>query len=65
MSKSVEVTTAQIIEARGWIADQQWGDLEPKRVAQLSRGAVVKGIERFYPGGWNAFVAECCTSVQV
>lgn len=43
-------------EARGWIADCQWGDdVDPD---DLDDDEVRAGVERHYEGGWDAFVAD-------
>ena len=54
-------TPAQLREARGWIADCEWGDLTRASIRRLTADQVVRGIEAHYCGGWAAFVAECAS----
>lgn len=44
--------------AREWVRDCEWGDLKPRHVWQLTRPALVRGVNRHYDGGWEAFVAD-------
>jgi len=46
-------------EARDWIADCAWSNLEPEDIEELSDERVRRGIERHYHGGWEAFVETC------
>jgi hypothetical protein len=63
------VTSEQISEARNWIADAypqnplDMSDTHP--VYSESAESVQRFVDRRYPGGWPAFVAECCTYVQL
>lgn len=54
-------TAEQITEARDWMAD----DLRSPGAALTSAKSAVRYVECNYPGGWFAFVAECCTFVQL
>ena len=48
---------AQLIsEARGWVADCEWGD--EFEVNELTAEQIKRGINRHYDGGWRAFVAD-------
>lgn len=51
------VTMSQLKEARDWILDCVWADLNESDVAELTGEQIVKGIQRHYEGGWSAFVA--------
>lgn len=53
------VTMNQLKEARGWILDCVWADLDENDVAELTGEQIVKGIQRHYEGGWSAFVVAC------
>lgn len=55
---NLDMTPEQLTAARAWIADCEWGDLTRGEVAMLSPLTVVKGVQRFYEGGWEAFVAD-------
>lgn len=42
-------------EARSWIGDCQWGDLETEDVCSLTDDAAFAGVDRHYQGGFDAF----------
>lgn len=52
---------AQLREAVDWKRDCE---SIPDSVFVSFHGAL-RYVERNYPGGWGAFVAECCTFVQL
>ena len=53
------LTTTQILEARDWIADCEWGDLDdPTTIADLSDTEVIQGIKRHYAGGIPQFIQD-------
>ena len=62
-------TAEQIAEARDWIADAypanplDGSDTHP--IYDEIDAAVCWFIRYRYPGGWAAFVEECCTFVQL
>lgn len=43
-------------EARGWISDCVWANLEPDDVDDLTDEEIRRGVQRHYDGGWDAFV---------
>ncbi len=49
-----------IQEARAFICDCSWADMDEEEAAELPDAVILKGIERYYEGGLSAFVAECC-----
>jgi hypothetical protein len=51
-----DITTEQITEARAWIADCYWGDLDD--ASELSDAEVVQGVKNHYDGGWTQFLAD-------
>lgn len=51
-----EVTIAQLREARDWILDNSWADLDDDAIAELTGEQIVKGVQRHYEGGWSAFL---------
>jgi hypothetical protein len=60
---AAEIRRRELIrEARGWIADCQWGDIGPDDVADLSDDEVIAGVNKFFEGGWAEFArnAEAC-----
>jgi hypothetical protein len=42
--------------ARSWVADCEWADLAGGDIADLSDIQVYAGVNRYYEGGWAAFV---------
>jgi len=52
------VTLPQLREARAWILDCVWGDLDESDVADLSGEQIVRGVQRHYEGGWAQFLAD-------
>lgn len=69
MNENTSVTPEQITEARDWIADaypQSPYDMSDEHpVFDLGAPAVQGFVDRRYPGGWSAFIADCCTFVQL
>lgn len=51
-------TPEQLIEARNWVADCLWGDLDADGVAALPERAVIAGVNHHYGGGWRQFVVD-------
>ena len=47
-----------IREARGWLSDCVWADMEPEDFAGLGEAEVVAGVQIHYRGGWRQFVAD-------
>lgn len=52
----VLATTEQLTEARGWIDDCEWADVES--ASQLTDTEVIRGIHQHYAGGWNQFITD-------
>jgi len=65
---SASPTAEQIAEARDWIADAYpafpLDDSDMHPVYEESAESVQRYVSRHYPGGWAAFIADCCTYVQ-
>lgn len=51
-------TPEQLKEARNWVADCVWGDLDADDVAALPERAIIAGVNHHYEGGWRQFVAD-------
>lgn len=65
MSKST-ATAEQISEARDWLADQRSVTGTTRELTgHLTDTEVIERVSKRYPGGWEAFVEECCTYVYV
>lgn len=46
-------------EARDWIGDCQWEDLDADDVADLTDAQALSGVKRLYEGGLDAFTGNC------
>lgn len=55
---AAELTPAELTEARTWLAELTFCDLEPEVIAELPAAQIVGGIARHYEGGLEAFRAE-------
>ena len=44
-----------IEEARDWLADCVWENMEPEDFDSLGTYQIVAGVDRYYEGGWAAF----------
>lgn len=47
---------ASLSEARAWIKDCDWPDLETDEVDELSAEEITRGVHRHYDGGLVAFL---------
>jgi hypothetical protein len=52
-------TQALAAEARRWIADCEWADIDEIDAEDLSDAQALSGIARKYAGGLDAFTASC------
>jgi len=49
-------TAEELAEARGWLADCGWSDLDPEDVEELPAAEVVAGVGRHWDGGTAGFL---------
>ncbi len=55
-TRVVRYTPDEIIEeARNWLADCQWADMDVEDFEALTGQQIVIATHRHYEGGWNAF----------
>lgn len=54
----MRLTPEELQEARGWIADCAWADLDPEDIDDLTDEQVLRGIARNYDGGIAGFKAD-------
>ncbi len=47
-----------VAEARGWLADCTWADVDADDIAEMSAAEILLGVQRHYVGGVDAFAAE-------
>jgi hypothetical protein len=52
------LTAAEITEARAWLMDCQWADMESEHVATLSDAMILWAVARHYEGGIEQFKAD-------
>ena len=52
------LTAEHIQDAKEWMMDCYWSDMDEDDIADLSDGEVVRGVSRHFDGGWNAFLAS-------
>jgi hypothetical protein len=52
------MTRQQIEDAKSWILDCEWGDLDAEDVPELSDTEVINGIARNYGGGIDQFILD-------
>ena len=45
-------------QARVWISECVWGDIDGDDIPRLSDAQVHAGINRHYAGGWAQFVSD-------
>jgi len=58
INRTININDNDIQEARLWIADCVWGDLEDDEIDSLTASEVLRGISRHYEGGWAQFLAD-------
>jgi len=49
-------TPQNLLDAREWIKDCQWQDMDESDVDDLTDLEVVRGICKHYDGGWREFL---------
>lgn len=49
---------ALLADARGWIADCYWPDMDSDAYEMLTPGEIIRGVGRHYAGGVAAFEAD-------
>ena len=52
----LHITDAEIEEARSWISECEWSDVDD--VDDLSVSEILRGIANNYDGGWAGFLAD-------
>ena len=55
---TVTANTPTLAQARVWISECVWGDVDPEDIASLSDAQIHAGINRHYAGGWAQFVSD-------
>lgn len=51
-------TADQIAEAREWLMDLEFMDLDPDEIQWLTPLVVVRAVQHHYDGGWEAFLRD-------
>lgn len=57
----ISPTPEEIKDARAWVADCVWRDLEPEQIDELSDVEIEVAITRHYAGGWAQFRVDRAT----
>jgi hypothetical protein len=52
------MTVEHIQQARDWLSDCEWADLDADDIAQLTDVQIVTGIARHYDGGIEQFIKD-------
>lgn len=47
-----------VTEARAWLSDCAWADIDAEGIARLSDAVVMRAVARHYDGGLVAFMAS-------
>lgn len=50
------LTTQNIEDAREWISDCSWDNLDPEDIPHLSDIEIIRGVDKHYAGGWKEFL---------
>jgi len=50
------LNSAQIKEAKEWLSDCIFADVEPEEIAEMSDDVIVRAVARHYDGGIESFV---------
>lgn len=59
MKQTYQTLTGDALrEARGWVADFVWADLDDESFDELTDAEITRGIARHYDGGLPAFLAS-------
>lgn len=53
-----DLTGELVTEARGWLSDCSWDDMDPDEIDELSSTQVQRAIAQHYDGGIGQFVAD-------
>lgn len=53
------LTNEQLKQAREWISECVWGDLDELDIDNLSDEQIILGIKRHFSGGIPAFIESC------
>lgn len=54
----IVISSEQLSAMRDWVSECVWLDIEPEDVAELTERQIVRGIERHYVGGVEAFLED-------
>lgn len=54
------LTERLLIQARNWLGENEWQDMDAGDFAALDAAAVERGIQRHYHGGVEQFIVDGC-----
>ena len=52
------MTTEQMQQARDWLNDCEWSDLDDNDINEMPDASVIAGIARHYDGGTEQFIKD-------
>jgi hypothetical protein len=55
---TITADTPTLKQARAWIAECIWGDIDPDEISSLSDRRIYAGINQHYAGGWAQFISD-------
>jgi hypothetical protein len=64
-SELIVLSPDEIAQAREWIADCQWPDLEPEEIKNLTAGEIARAVQRHFDGGVESFKASCLPPLNI
>ena len=56
--KMAPLTLPQVAEAKEWIADCEWGDLDPDDALELTYAQIIRGLQRHFDGGIHGYLVS-------
>lgn len=56
MTDTLNLTAKEIFEARAWLKDCDWPDIDEEGIDDLSDGEVVRAVARHFEGGISGFI---------
>jgi hypothetical protein len=55
----MRLTPSQIKDARAWLAECAWPDMDPEDFETVPDHKIERGIARHYDGGIDSFILSC------
>lgn len=55
----MRLTPSQLLEARAWLAELVFADMDPEEFETISDQKIERGIARHFDGGISGFILTC------